>query len=132
MKKQFFCIAIVALCMTSCKTQCIKTLENQSFTITELNGKPLEQTENEKPSISFKDNQVNATVGCNQIFAKYTAAKGGKLVFSSGGATKMLCPEQMREDEFIEAFNKVAHYTMQGRQILFYDSNNNLLFKGTK
>lgn len=132
MKKSIIYLTLATLFLVSCKTQSLQTLSNQKFTITELNGKPLKQIEEVKPSISFTTDQVNATVGCNSIFATYVAKEGGKLIFENGGATRMMCPEQMRENEFIDAFNKVAHYVIKGKEIFFYDSNSILLFKGKK
>lgn len=132
MKKNILYLTLFTICLISCKTQSVKGLDNQTFNITELNGKPLKQIEEEKPSISFKDNRVNATVGCNRIFANYKTTLNGSITFENGGATKMMCPEQMREDEFINAFNKVAHYYIKGKQVFFYDSNSILLFKAVK
>lgn len=132
MKKDILYLTIATICFISCKTQSITGLDNQTFNIVELNGKPLKQIEEEKPSISFKDNHVNATVGCNRIFADYKTKPNGSITFENGGATRMMCPEQMRENEFINAFNNVAHYYIKGKQVFFYDSNSILLFKAVK
>lgn len=129
MKKNFFILTVATILLASCNNQIVKSIANQSFQLTELNGKALLATEEIQPTIAFTDKEVNATVGCNQIFAHYTATSNGKLTFSNGGATKMMCPEELREDEFLKAFNKVVRYTIKDKTISFFDAENNLIFK---
>lgn len=132
MKKAIIYMAATLLCLASCKTQGVLSLDNQSFKITELNGRPLNSSEEIKPAISFADNRVNATVGCNRIFANYTAGTDGSIKFNQGGSTRMMCPEALREDEFLAAFNNVAHYKYNGKEVRFYNAKKQLLFKAHK
>ena len=61
-------------------------------------------------------------------------SKDGKITFSTGGMTRMLCPDVMREDEFVEAFNKVDRYQISadGSEVSFLDKAGKVLFKGKK
>lgn len=117
--------------LVSC-TEGQASLDNQEFKLVELNGTALESEEENPCMISFQDNRVNATVGCNSIFAVYAADSDGSLSFTEGGATKMACPDEIREDEFLAAFNKVARYEWQGDTVTFYDIEGNQLFKAQK
>ncbi|MCF0199766.1 MAG: META domain-containing protein [Bacteroidales bacterium] len=111
-----------------------QTLDNLSFVIIELNGTPLEvgkvDSEENIPHIAFAEGNVNASVGCNQLNAAYTVGENGAIAFEMAALTKMACPEGSREDEFIEAFNKVVAYKYDGCEISFVDADGNLLFKG--
>ncbi|MCQ2290985.1 MAG: META domain-containing protein [Muribaculaceae bacterium] len=128
----YYAAMAAALMCVSCKST-TTGLANQSYVLTELNGTPL-QTINEAPSITFAKGRVNATVGCNQIMADYTVGKDGKLTFAMGAMTKMYCPDEMREDEFVAAFNKVARYSVSadGKEMSFLDEQGNVLFKAKK
>ena len=107
MRKSIYIAAFAAaLSLVSCKST-TASLSDKQYTLTELNGTQLEKVD-VTPSISFAKGRVNATVGCNQIFADYKVSKDGKIIFSTEGMTRMLCPDVMREDEFVEAFNKVS------------------------
>lgn len=108
------------------------SLDNQELKLVELNGTALESDDENPCMISFQDNRMNATVGCNSIFAVYAADSDGSLSFTEGGATKMACPDEIREDEFLAAFNKVARYEWQNDAVIFYDGEGNKLFKAQK
>lgn len=123
-------IAMVAM-MVSCKSG-VASIDNQTFAITELNGTALPGSEMAKPSIMFQDGRVSATVGCNTIGGEYKADADGNITITQGMMTKMFCPEEMREDEFLTAFNKVAKYTVDDGEVSFLDAQGNLLFKAKK
>lgn len=131
MKKIVLLMAIAILSLASCN-KAVPSLDNQSFTITELNGQALAPNEFKTPSIAFDGTRVNATVGGNEIFAMYAAEEDGTIALTEGGSTKMAVPEELREDEFIAAFNKVARYTFEGEEVCFYDADGKLLFKAVK
>lgn len=123
-------LAVVAMMAMTVSCKCGAGLENKTLAITELNGTRLPGSEMSKPSIMFKDGRVSATVGCNSIGGFYVVGNGGSLTFKQGMSTKMFCPEEMREDEFIAAFNKVAKYNVaDDGEVSFLDSQGNLLFK---
>ena len=133
MRKSIYIAAFAAaLSLVSCKST-TASLSDKQYTLTELNGTQLEKVD-VTPSISFAKGRVNATVGCNQIFADYKVSKDGKITFSTGGMTRMLCPDVMREDEFVEAFNKVDRYQISadGSEVSFLDKAGKVLFKGKK
>ena len=133
MRKSIYIAAFAAaLSLVSCKST-TASLSDKQYTLTELNGTQLEKVD-VTPSISFAKGRVNATVGCNQIFADYKVSKDGKITFSTEGMTRMLCPDVMREDEFVEAFNKVDRYQISadGSEVSFLDKAGKVLFKGKK
>lgn len=135
MKTLLTIAATATLAFSSCKTttdSIENSIDNKTFNLSTLNGTPLNVDANNPAIISFSGNRVNATVGCNQIFAEYKTDKNGKIMLSMGGATKMLCPDEMREDEFIAAFNSIASYTMTAEEVSFLDKDGKVLFTATK
>lgn len=129
MKKMFLVMAASICLLLSC-SKSMPSIDNQTFTIVELNGVALSGNEMKTPAISFEGDRVNATVGGNEIFAVYKSEADGTIVFSEGGSTKMAVPAELREDEFIEAFNKVARYTYEDGELCLYDAEGKLLIKG--
>lgn len=128
----FIAVVAMAAMMVSCKSG-VAIIDNQAFAITELNGTALPGSEMAKPSIMFEGGRVSATVGCNTIGGEYKADAEGNITITQGMSTKMLCPEEMREDEFLAAFNKVAKYTTSDSgEVSFLDAQGNLLFKAKK
>lgn len=140
MRKSIIMAAFAAaLTLASCKSTTASlsnsnySLADKSYTLVELNGTALEKV-SETPTISFTKDRVNATVGCNQIFAEFSEQGGGKITFGTGGMTRMMCPDVKREQEFAQAFNSVASYQVnaQGTEVTFFDKDGKALFKAKK
>lgn len=125
MKKIFTVLAAAAVlaCNPTVQTQ-EKVLDGQSFNVIELNGSEYENQNAEVPaSISFEADTCHATVGGNQIFAVYEEGAQNALSFSESGMTKMFVPEEFREDEFAEAFNKVASFKLEDGVLSLMDAD---------
>ena len=129
MKKLFF--ALAAAILVSC-TAATNVLDNQSFEIVELNDTEYVSLGDKPAYILYQDGRCNASVGGNSIFADYTEGKDGALEMGVGGATRMLVPEEYREDEFIEAFNAIASFKLDGNTIVFFDKDGKKLIKAEK
>lgn len=130
MKKILSTLAAAAL-LAAC-TASVSAIDNQLFKITELNGTEYVSLGEQPAAIAFSDGVCNATVGGNGIFAEYAEGKDGALTFCNGGATKMMVPEEYREDEFIAAFNAIASYKVDGETVVFLDAEGNELIKAVK
>lgn len=119
-----------AITLASCATSTLE-LAGKSITLTELNNTELSVfNEDNPPTIMFDNNRVSATVGCNSIFAVYHTGKNGTISMSESGSTKMFCPEESREDEFIKAFNSIAGYSVAGDIISFRNKEGKIILKG--
>lgn len=133
MKKGLLSILLAAV-FASCSAP--SSLSDMKFNLTELNGTPLEYVGEEPSFISFEGGadggHCYAYVGGNRIFAVYSEGEDNTIVFTEGGATKMMVDPETREDEFLEAFNAVSSYKLEDDVISFYNVDGDLLFKGTK
>ncbi len=107
------------------------TLENRQWVLRELNGKAytgglvLEQ----KPGIHFdaKDNTWGANVGCNQINGMYTT-QDDMIKLQQMAMTKMACPEEFRETEFVQMLDKTNRFSLTSKKIRKKDFYTLLLF----
>ena len=124
MKKIIF--ALAAAILVSC-TAATNVLDNQSFEIVELNDTEYVSLGDKPAYILFQDGRCNASVG-----GDYTEGKNGALAMGVGGSTRMLVPEEYREDEFIEAFNAIASFKLDGNTIVFFDKDGKKLIKAEK
>lgn len=133
--RTFLCLAslLAALIFTSCNSSSV--IANKTYTLTELNGFRLKQMPEQRraPQIKFTDKMASATVGCNLINAEYTTKGNGNITFGLGAMTKMYCPDALREDEFVQAFNNVARYqaSPDGAHVNFLDKDGKILFRAT-
>lgn len=145
--KNLFVLGLSAILFASCgnhssankpETDLAKSktcIDNMKLAIVELNGTELiNNANNSQPQIQFiaDSKTVSANVGCNTINATYSEKDNGKLAIEMALSTKMACPDELREDEFIDAFNKIAGYTFDEKYVVFIDSSNTILFKCSK
>lgn len=125
MRKFFYTIAVMAIAACTTASQ----LDNRTFEITELNGTEYVNFSDEPASLSFENGKCNAFVGANRIFVGYEEGRNGTLTISEGGMTRMLAPEECREDEFIDALNSVASFKLEGETVTFLAADGTELFK---
>lgn len=128
--KTFIATAITTIIFSSCTTS--NMLTGKTFDITELNGTTITSRDDNAAFITFNEGDLNTSVGCNRIFAPYKAMKDGTIIISEGGATKMLCPDELREDEYLAALHKVKRYVVNGKTVSFLDADGKVLFKATQ
>lgn len=129
MKRAF--LALAAAAAVSCAGGS-NELNDKTFRIFELNGTELVVTGDVPAEVMFKDGRCNATVGGNSIFSAYQEGKDGSLTFTEGGMTKMFVPEELREDEFVEAINDVRSFVLDGDTLHLFNSAGELLMKGAR
>jgi len=76
--------------------------------------------------ISFHDDKVTGTGGCNRYFAAVTGGVPGELSFSGMGATRMACPEPAMDLErrYLNVLASASSYNfLGGRLVLGCDTD---------
>lgn len=118
--------------LSKTKTTSTNTVENQEkWLVTKIEG--FENKTIKTPSFTIKDNIIKGATGCNSFggdlqFNKTGVFKVGKLRF-----TKMYCQEYMTlENAFSSALSKATHYKLIKGKMLFFNSENKLLFTAKK
>lgn len=105
-------------------------LANTYWKLTELGGKPVAVTDNQRePHIVLQPDptQVNGSGGCNRLFGSYETT-GDALTFGGVGSTKMACPSGMdTEVAFLPALGRVARWRITGQQLELSDATGAVL-----
>lgn len=125
--------AVAALGIISCGSQNQESaIKDSKFYVVELNGTEYVSQTEETAYILFEEGICSATVGGNMINAQYQEGKDGALTLSNSLSTKMLVPDEFREDEFVAAVNSIASYKADGNVVCFLDADGNVLIKTNK
>jgi len=93
-------------------------LQETYWKLTELMGKPVVLSENNKKDIHIilkkDDNGVIGFSGCNTIMGKYELKDGNRITFSAMASTMMACPDMATETEFNKMLGAVDNYSING------------------
>lgn len=119
----------MACCQATVEKLDIESLLNKEYLVSHINGKALETTAEERPTMNFNwsEQQVSGTTGCNNHFAHFTAKPCGAIHFTEAGCTRMACPDMTTEDEFLAAFAQVTRVTCTPEGINLTDAQGNAL-----
>lgn len=129
--KKILCAAVAAATLASCASTS-DVLNDQTFTLVELNGTEYVSVGEEPAVIIFADGRLNANLGGNSITATYKAGQDGSLELSYGASTKMLVPDEYREDEFVAALNSVRSFALDGDVVSLLNGEGTVVVKAEK
>jgi len=103
----------------------LESLRGPEWVLSELDwGEPVPDAA--EIMISFHDDKVTGTGGCNRYFAAVTGREPGELVFSGMGATRMACPEPTMnlERRYLNTLAGASSYSfLGGRLVLGCDTD---------
>lgn len=78
------------------------------------------------PSVEFlSDGQLQGFTSCNGFFGSYTTNETdsvSQITIAIEGMTLALCPDDVREQEYVEKLRNARRYTVRHRQLLLMDS----------
>ena len=134
MKKLILVFLLMATIIAGCKSTQKAALVQQPSTpqqpaemqethwkLTELMGKPVVLSENNKKEIYIvlnKDgNSVHGFSGCNTIMGKYELKEGNRIIFSAMASTMMACPDMALESEFNKMLGTVDNYSINNNMM---------------
>ena len=85
-----------------------------------------------KPTLTLEPitKKLTGNTGCNQMFGSFSTQQNN-ISFSGMGATKMYC-EGIKENEYLQLFDKVDSYKITNNQLVFMDKSNKELLKYSK
>ena len=90
--------------------------------------------DNSPATIEFAGNgRVGGHASCNRFVGEY-ALSGSSLSFGKLGATKMMCPSALMEQEarFLAALERVSKVQIQKGLLLLLDAEGGAVFKASK
>jgi len=82
----------------------------------------------ENPTLKFDDQEkkISGFAGCNNFFGTFDPDTN-QMDFSKMGVTRKMCPDMTVENNFLNNLRDISHYEIEGKQLFFYDKNNELL-----
>lgn len=99
------------------KTDLDKKIIEKYWKLIELNGQEVTFQENQRKEAHFilktAENKVTGNAGCNTMMGTYELLGGNKIVFSKMATTMMYCEGVENEQEFLNVFEAVDHYTLK-------------------
>lgn len=117
-KLMMLAVAAVMAFAYGCETK--DGLVNTSWSLVELNGVAVDRAalENEEAyTLNFEKDSTGVRVfgmgDCNRFFGTPKIDfKEGNVAFGNMGVTRMMCPNQKREDEYIKALSSATRFKM--------------------
>ncbi|MFI3314969.1 MAG: META domain-containing protein [Rikenellaceae bacterium] len=116
---------IVLITLSSCcgcrssKSKNPYNLTSNGWKLTEMNGAKI-ISDSQSYTITFDEaeSKIFGMAECNRYFADYELSEVRRVSFSGAGATKMMCPDQEREDQYLKTLNEINSYTVDGDTLL--------------
>jgi copper homeostasis protein (lipoprotein) len=91
-------------------------IENRSWTLVELQGRPLEaDAADGRPSLLLDSERsvASGSASCNSFSGSYVVQSGNRISFGANLAvTMMACPDMATEDEFLDMLRSVENYAV--------------------
>ncbi|MDE6629361.1 MAG: META domain-containing protein, partial [Muribaculaceae bacterium] len=104
---------------------------NGAWKVLTLNGTPLEQEDDATMTINIPDLKIHGTTGCNIFNGTLfiDPDKRRSMQFADIATTRMMCPPDSRETEFLLALESVESARQTGENIItMYDNEGAELF----
>jgi heat shock protein HslJ len=101
----------------------LSDLENVEWTLTELDGAPLQATSRPAPTLklSAKDRRASGFAGCNRFTGGYELVDE-RVRFNALAATRMACPDPTPETALLKALADTASWKVTGRTLELADA----------
>lgn len=136
MKKLFIIASVLILgfSLSSCCNTCKKTkpteVKGSKWALVELNGKIVDRVAQDPADrltlILGEDGRVNGKGDCNGFFGGYTLEKE-KINISNLGSTRMFCPDQALENQYLEVLQSAEKIKIDGEYMLLMDKDAKLI-----
>ncbi len=93
-----------------------KSIEDKRWKLVELNGKPVDKSEETHYIILHSENKrAEAKADCNVLGLPYELKGEFQIKFNNGISTMMACPPGNIEQEFVETLMRVDNFTTNGK-----------------
>ena len=130
MKRFLYIIPAAMLLLASCASSQSAYTVGGEWQVTNMNGKSITPSD-ETPFIGFDraNGNVYGFTGCNRLTGTANLKKlaNGKVDFKQMGMTRMLCPDDVYETEFMEALNQATSMEMKGNEMLLKNKQGKLV-----
>ena len=105
-------------CRCGSKSRSQASLAGNTWKLVKLMGAQVE-ADGDLYTLTFTDEgRFNGVGGGNRLMGSYTAAADGKLTIDYPASTRMLCPDQEREDLFFRTVSEADAYEIDGETLM--------------
>ncbi|MCX4262995.1 MAG: META domain-containing protein [Alistipes sp.] len=119
-------VAITGCCNCTSRSREVKPLVGTDWHLVQIMGRDVQKPADSYTITFGQDGRLNGVGDCNRLMSEYKTDDSRKLTFEYPASTRMMCPDQASEDEFLQMLSRVTHYEMDGEQMLLL-SNGELL-----
>ncbi len=132
MKRAFFVIMLSGLLLLSSCCGCRKgprvVVEGSSWTLNEIGGTVVDNPDREHYTLTLGGDLRYSGVGdCNRFSGTFQLKEGGAIRFSPVVATRMGCPDGVREAAYFDLFDRTTHYEIDREFLILMDADRHIL-----
>lgn len=93
-------------------------VENKRWKLVQLNGKKIDESADTHYIIlNSENNRAEAKAGCNNLNLGYELKNEFQIKFTEGISTRMACPNDNIEQEYLETLSRVDNLTTDGKTL---------------
>ncbi len=104
------------------KKQDKKTLLNDIWAVTHINGTAIETEHTPTLEIKLSEMRAFGTDGCNSYSGKIAGLNDEKLTFGPLASTRKMCPDMTIPDQFNQAISQTASYKHEQLTLYLYNA----------
>ncbi len=123
-------VVLLAAACCHCRSFQKKTrqpLVGTEWQLIQLGGQSITPTDGQFTLTFDAENHLTGIGSCNRLMGDYTLGEKNALTFGAVASTRMACPDMEREMAFMQLFEQVTRYDMDGPMLLLLDAKDNLL-----
>lgn len=105
-------------CRCASKSRNAASLAGNTWQLVKLMGSPVEAAEGSYTLTFTDEGRITGVGSGNRLMGEYTAAANGKLDIAYPASTRMLCPDQEREDLFFRTISEADAYEIDGETLM--------------
>ena len=95
-----------------------KSLVGTEWRLVEWNGTQFNANDNYTLLLDNESDRFGGKGDCNSIMGNYLLNGKGGLTLESVASTRAMCPDQKREDRFLNDLRRIDAYTLDGDMML--------------
>lgn len=115
-------LAIVGCCRCGSKSRTAASLTGNTWQLAKLMGQQVEP-QGESFTLTFgEDGHLSGVGSCNRLFGDFTVTSDGKINIDPLGSTRMLCPDDARENLFFRTVGEAAAYEIDGQTLMLLNN----------
>ena len=112
----------VGCCRCRSKSRSAASLTGNTWQLVKLMGQDV-AANGDSFTITFnEDGRVNGVGSCNRMFGDFVTTADGKITIDHMGSTRMLCPDEQRENLFLQTVGNAEAYEIDGQMLMLLNN----------